>query len=319
VVSGRGSVLVTGATGFIGGHLAERLVGEGYRVHCLVRATSDISLLGALPGIELVTGDLTDARSVAAAVEGCRLVVHAGALVSDWATVDEIEAINVGGTWSLLQASTAASVRRFVFISTTDVHGTRFRNWYAQTKLLAEAQVRRAELDTVVLRPATVYGPRSIEVVGEIADAIRSRRMLLIDRGRAIAGLCYVDNLIDAVTIALRHPAAPSQSFDISDGVDVTWKQFTDDLARGLGCPPVRLSVPYWLANGVATGLEHGYRLLRKTTGLRTRPLLSRQAVHVLGHDQDFSNERARELLGWEPRVGYPAGLAATLAWLQTV
>jgi nucleoside-diphosphate-sugar epimerase len=172
-------------------------------------------------------------------------------------------------------------------------------------------------LDAVILRPATVYGPRSTEVVGGIARAMRDGNMLLVGGGRAVAGLCYVDNLVDAAVLALRHEAAPGNAFNASDGLDITWKQFTDGLAEGLGCSQVRWSVPYPLANGIGFTLEQGYRFLRKTTRLRTPPLLSRQAVHVLGRNQDFSNRKARELLGWEPRVDYEAGLAATLAWLK--
>jgi nucleoside-diphosphate-sugar epimerase len=71
------------------------------------------------------------------------------------------------------------------------------------------------------------------------------------------------------------------------------------------------------VANGLGFSLEHGYRFLRRTTHLKTPPLLSRQAVHVLGKDQDFSNRKARELLGWKPRVGYEAGLRATIEWLE--
>jgi len=325
--------LVTGATGFIGGHLAERLVKEGYQVRCLARETSDTSHLDNLD-VEIAVGDLTSARSLARAAAGCRYVFHCGAMVSDWATAREIAGINVGGTRHLLEAAVAASVERFIHFSTTDVYGypggpaidetytaTRFRNWYAQTKLAAEAEVRRVEkehgLDAVILRPTTVYGPRSTEVVGEIARAIRRGNMLLIDRGRAIAGLCYVENLVDAALLALHHEAAPGQAFNASDGLDTTWKEFTDGLAEGLGCPPVRWSLPYWMATGIGFSLEHGYRLARRTTHLHTPALLSRQAVHVLGTNQDFSNRKARELLGWEPRVDYAAGLDATLAWLK--
>ena len=314
-----GACLVTGATGFIGGHLAQRLVAEGERVRCLVRPTSDTALLRAL-GVELAVGDLTDTGSLGRAMEGCASVVHCGALVSDWATVAEIEAINVAGTRSLLAAAAAARVRRFVHVSTTDVHARRAPNWYARTKRAAEAEVARARgVETVVVRPATVYGPRSTEMVGEIARAIRGRHMVLIDRGRAIAGLVYVDNLVDALGLALRSAAAPGEAFDVTDGLDVTWRRFTDDLARGLGCPPVRFSLPFAVAHGLGFALEHGYRTLRRATGVTVPALLSRQAVHVLGVDQDFSAARARELLGWTPRVGYEAGLEATLAWLRTV
>lgn len=325
--------LVTGASGFIGGHLAQRLAAEGEPVRCLVRATSDTSLLDAL-GVEIAVGDLTDAGSLAAAVAGCRRVVHCGALVSDWATVEEIERVNVGGTRDLLRAAAAAGVERFVHLSSTDVYGhpgvpaveetrppTGFANWYAQTKLAAEAEVMGARdaLEVVVLRPATVYGPRSTDVIGEIARAIRGGHMVLIDSGRAIAGLCYVANLADAALLALRHPAAPGEAFNVSDGLDVTWRRLVDDLAAGLGGRRVRWSLPYGLAHAIGRSLEEGYRLLRRTTGLRTPPLLSRQAVQVMGRDQSFSTRKARERLGWEPRVGYDEGLAATLDWLRSV
>jgi nucleoside-diphosphate-sugar epimerase len=325
--------LITGASGFIGGRLALRLHQEGQAVRCLVRQSSDISQLERL-GVQIVVGDLTQARSLAQAVEGCRSVLHCGALVSDWATTEEIARTNLDGTRNLLEASSRASVGRFVHFSTTDVYGhpggraidetyvpTRFCNWYAQTKLDAEVEVARigaaGALRTVILRPATVYGPGSAEVIGEIARAIRARQMLLVEGGRAIAGLCYIENLIDASILALRHERACGRVFNVSDGLGVTWRQLSDDLAEGLGCSNVRWSLPYWLANGIGFALEHGYRLLRRATGLRTRPLLSRQAVQVLGIDQDFSNRRARETLGWEPRVDYPSGLQATLAWLK--
>ncbi len=197
-----------------------------------------------------------------------------------------------------------------------------FANWYAQTKLEAETEVRRAEaagsLETVILRPATVYGPRSVDVVGEIARSIRGRRMLLVDGGRAVAGLLYVENLADAAVLAIRSDAAPGNAFNLSDGLSVTWREFTDGLAAGLGCPPPRLTIPYWLAAGIGFSLEHGYRLARRTIRVQTAPLLSRQAVHVLGRNQSFSTRKAQELLGWEPRIGYEAGLEATLAWLRS-
>jgi nucleoside-diphosphate-sugar epimerase len=333
-VSSRGDrCLVTGATGFIGGHLTQRLVREGYRVRCLVRRTSDTSLLESLD-VDLARGDLTDARSLVRAAEGCRCIVHCGALVSDWATIEEIRQVNVAGTRNMLEASTVASAERFVHISTTDVYGyprrrgieekhvpAGFSNWYSETKRAAEAEVRRIErargLNVVILRPATVYGPRSDDLVGEMARAICARQMLLVGGGRAVAGLLYVENLVDAAVLALRNDASLGEAFNLTDGLDITWKRFLDDLAEGLGCPGPRWSVPYGVAFGIAFGLEHGYRWLRRTARVTTRPLLSRQAVHVLGRDQDFSNRKARETLGWAPRVSYQHGLAATIGWLR--
>ncbi|MGH2858813.1 MAG: NAD-dependent epimerase/dehydratase family protein, partial [Solirubrobacteraceae bacterium] len=315
-------------------HLAERLAQQGEAVRCLARRTSDTTLLERA-GVEIVVGDLTSPDSLAAATAGCDAVVHCGALVSDWALTSEIEAVNVAGTRSLLHAAADASVRRFVQISTTDVYGPAGsiavdesrapgppRNWYARTKLAAEAEVRRAAadigLEAVILRPATVYGPRSTEVVGAIASALRSGAMLLIGGGRADAGLVYVENLVDAILLALNAAGARGETFNVTDELGVTWRRFTGDLAAGLGCRRPWLSLPYRPAYAIGWVLEHGYRALRTATGVTLPPLLSRQAVHVLGTDQRFSSRRLREQLGWEPRTGYDAGLGATLDWLRT-
>jgi nucleoside-diphosphate-sugar epimerase len=323
-------VLLTGATGFIGGRLATRLAGEGRSVRCLVRPGADTSRLAPL-GVELAVGDITRPATLSGAAAGVSHVVHCAAMVSDWATVAEIEAVNTAGTRNLLEAAAAADVKRFVHLSTTDIYGhpggngtieetqrpAGFSNWYAETKLRAEAEVRRSTaFDTVLIRPATVYGPGSKEVVGEIAKAIQRRQMLLIDRGRPIAGLCFVENAIDAVALALDHEAAPGETFNVTDGLPVTWRQLTEDLAAGLGCPGPRFSLPYRPALALGAGLEGAYRLARRGTGLTLPALLSRQAVQVLGRDQRFSNERIRRLLGWEPRVGYREGMESTLRWL---
>ncbi len=329
------TVLLTGATGFIGSHLARRLLEDGHRVRCLVRAATDSTAL-ALRGAEPVAGDLTDPQTLSAAARGSTHVIHCGALVSDWASVAEIERVNVHGTRSLLEAAIAAgSLQRFIQISSTDIYGhpggtvdeshtaARFSNWYAQTKLMAEREAQRlaaaAGIELVVLRPATVYGPGSTAVVGEIAAALSNGSMLLIGGGRALAGLLYVENLADLVALCLHHDRAPGQAFNATDGLPVTWRQFTDDIARGLGASPARWSMPYPLASGLGFSMEHGYRALRRATRLRTRPLLSRQAVQVMGRDQSFANSKARELLGWEPRVGYEDGMRATLRWLRSL
>jgi ornithine--oxo-acid transaminase len=325
--------LVTGATGFIGSHLVQRLVADGYPVRCLVRDSADTTTLAQL-GVELAPGSLEDPASLYRAIDGCDFVLHCAAAVTDWGTVEELRRVNVEGTRHLLEAAAKENVRRFVQISSSDVYGhpgspavtetqsaTAFRNWYAQTKLEAEQEVAAAagahELDTVVLRPASVYGPRANQLVGEIGTAIKGGYMLLVDRGRAIAGLVYIDNLIDAIMLALRHPDACGQAFNVTDGLPVTWKQYTDALADGIGARPARLSLPLGVANGLGQTLERGYRAARRTTGVRAPALLSRQSVHILGHDQDFSNRKARDVLGWAPRVGYDEGMATTVAWLR--
>ena len=217
-----GTVLITGASGFVGSSLARRLCREGRTVRCLVRESSDTSALAGLP-VELCIGTLADRESLRRAASGASRIVHCAAMVSDWGTVSEISAANVTGTVNVLDAARAEGAGRLVHLSTTDVYGhprgsgpleestapAGFANWYAQTKLEAERELRRGAgaLATTILRPATVYGPGSKELVGEIARAIEAGHMLLVDRGRAVAGLCYVENLLDAIAARAGGPA----------------------------------------------------------------------------------------------------------------
>ena len=339
-MGGLDPVLLTGASGFVGGHLAARLVAEGRHVRCLVRSSSDTTALRALSsandrcGVELRFGDLTDSDSLRRATDGCAQVVHCAAMVSDWGTVREIRAANVTGTRDLAAAAALAGVRRFVQISTTDVYGypgtsgvtedhafDGFANWYSQTKREAEAALKviagASELEIVFLRPASVYGAGGTEVVGEMTRALRGRYLPMVAGGRAAAGLVHVQNLVDAVLLALSRPEAAGESFNVVDGLHVTWGQFLGDIGAGLGYPPPWIKLNYRVAFGVAVGLEQSYRALRRMTGLRTPPLLTRAAVQILGVDQDFSNAKLRSVLGWEPRVDYQQGLAATVAWLR--
>ena len=136
-----------------------------------------------------------------------------------------------------------------------DVHGrrgfgtgTRRRSWTPRPRSAASKRRTRSTRSSCARRPSTDPARRMSSARSRARSA--ARNMLLVDGGRAVAGLCYVENLIDAAVLALRHDAAPGHAFNVSDGLDVTWKEFTDGLAEGLGCSQVRWSLPYWLANG---------------------------------------------------------------------
>ena len=322
------AVLVTGASGFLGGRLAQVLVARGETVRILARPTSDLRHLAGLP-IEIVRGDLAAAASLAAAVKGVTHIYHCAACSADWAPGAVFYAANVAGVQNLLDAARQASaLQRFLHVSTTDVYGypvipcdeshplTDVGLPYNRTKCQGEEcvwQASRGELPVTVVRPATIYGPRSKDFGAEIAKLIRQGTMLLIDGGRSPGGFCYVDNAVDAIIHAATVPATLGRAYNLSDGTGVTWRRYIDALADGLGEPRPRISLPETLALTLARGFESTHRLLR----LPGRPLLTRHAVYLLSRNQEYPAEAARRDFAFSPAIKFEEGVGRTVNWLK--
>jgi nucleoside-diphosphate-sugar epimerase len=319
--------LVTGATGFIGSHLAEALTSAGDQVRALVRRTSDTAHLERL-GVELCLGDMTDPPSLGRAVEGVDRVFHCAAVVTDWDPLNVSTAVNVEGIATLADAALRAGVCKLVYAGSTEVYGHpdarvsedapyRYRGWpYCDTKIEAEKRIweyHRRGLPVTVLRPASVYGPRSKSTVVEFVELLRSGQMMLIDGGRKTAGLCYVTDLTGLMLQVGQAEVGLGRAYNVADGTETTWAEFTNGLAALMGLPPVRTSVPRWLAYPVGW-------LMEKWTSLRGgdhRPLLTRMAVEFVGTHQGFAIDRAQRELGFEPKVLLEEGLRLTGDWLR--
>jgi len=319
--------LVTGASGFIGSHLAEALAATGDRVRALVRPTADTNRLERL-GVELCPGDLTEPASLERAVAGVERVFHCAAVVADWEPRNLSARVNVEGSAALAEAALQAGVRKFVYLSTTEVYGHpdarvsedapyRYRGWpYCDTKIEAEKRIweyHRRGLPATVLRPATVWGPRSKSVVVEFVELLRSGQMMLIDRGRKTAGLCYVTDLTDVMRLVGQPEVGLGRVYNVADGAATTWAEFVNGLAALLGLPPVRASIPRALAYPAGWLMEQWAGLL----GAGHRPLLTRMAVEFVGTHQGFSSARAQRELGWQPRVFLAEGLRRVGEWLR--
>src|SRR3954464_13028710 len=210
--------LITGATGFVGSHLAEACVGRGLTVRALARPGSDVALLERL-GAAVCRGDLADAASVPAALDGADVVFHTAAKVGDWGPVEEYRAVNVGGLRNLLEACKGRPLKRFVHFSSLGVyaarhhHGTdeteplpkRHIDGYTQTKTEAEQLAlqyqREHGVPVVVLRPGFIYGPRDRTLMPKVIANLRGRtlRYLGVGGGRRALNTIYVGNLVDAM------------------------------------------------------------------------------------------------------------------------
>ena len=324
------TTLVTGATGFIGRRLTHTLCQLGEPVRILARRSSNLRPLANLP-IEIVYGDLADLETIRAAVRGVRRVFNCAGMVGDWGPWAAFQAANITGVDNLLRAMREETrLERFVHLSTSDVYGYPNRRhvteeaplvdrrmYYNSSKIAGELLAWRAYrehgIPLVIIRPASVYGPEDPHYVGEILTLLKNGSMMLIDGGHLIAGLTYIDNLIDLLLLASERPAAVGQAFNASDGSTITWRAFTDRLAAIAGTPSARLSLPHDLAYALGWIMERLWHILRR----RTRPLLTRQAVENIGTHQDFSITRAQRILGYAPRIDFDEGMERIARWLH--
>ena len=327
---GRADVLVTGASGFLGSHLTRRLAGEGHRVRVLVREDSDLSGLAGVEA-EHVVGSLTDRAALDRAVAGVRHVYNIAGKSADWGAWTQFHQANVEGPRTLAAAAHAAgTVERLVHVSTTDVYGYPARPCdetapprdiglpYNRSKVMGEAAVReeahKCGLPLTVVRPVSIYGPRSKDFVIEVATLLVKKQMMVVRGGRAPAGLLYVDNAVDALIAACTTPAAAGRTYNLRDSAMTTWREYLDALADGLGAARVRLSLPAPLAYGLAGASELVWRTLR----IKARPLLTRHAVYLFERDQSYAIDRAQNELGFKSAVDFEEGMRRTVAWLDS-
>ncbi|MEW5957745.1 MAG: NAD-dependent epimerase/dehydratase family protein [Chloroflexota bacterium] len=320
-------VLITGATGFIGGRLAERLaLEEGVQVRGLARTPAKGQRLADL-GVEIAPGDVTDPASLAAAMDGCHTAFHAAAWVSEGGSKDQVWAVNVSGTQNVVDAALDAGLKRLVYVSSAAVYGslqqfdidertpTRRRgNLYADSKVAAEELVFKAYrehgLAVVSARASQVYGPRSPQFTIRPVEIIKAGKMILIDGGRHLCKPVYIDNLVDGLILCATVEAAIGEAINLTDGEPIPWRDFFGAYGRMLGIDSFP-SAPFalaWLAalyNEVSAALR----------GKKAR--FNRGAVLALRSRNSFSNQKARTLLGWTPKVDFNEGMQRTETWLR--
>lgn len=324
-----GKAVVTGATGFLGGHLSRALTESGWDVHAIARPSSRAESLESM-GVTIHRCGLFDSDGLRRALDGSRTVFHSAALVTDWGSRTEFFETNVHGTESVASAAADAGVGRLVHVSTTDVYG--FPNdadrdessppvrtgWpYVDSKIDAEAAVRKVAaargLPLTIVRPATIYGPGDKYFVLEIAQYLRAGFVPVVGGGRARPGFAYVENLADAIAKAGTAPAAAGGTYNLHDACGADWREYVSKLADALGYRDRRLSLSPRFAGAVATGMESVWR----TLSIRSRPPLTRHAIAILGTEQEFPTQRARRDLEWTPPVDFDKSIARSAEWCR--
>jgi nucleoside-diphosphate-sugar epimerase len=323
-VTGR-SCVVTGAGGFIGLALCRRLAADGADVTGLdidPRAAERVEDAGAA----FAVCDTTEPAALRGALAGAELVVHAAARVSDWGPMDDFVRVNVRGTRNVLDAAVQTGVARVVQISSVATWGYEHAYEldedapprpcgipYIDTKgasdALALSRASRGD-PIVVVRPGDVYGPGSTPWAVRPLEGIRTRQFMLVGKGDGLMTPVYVDDLVDAIVLALTADGATGLAFTVWDGTPVTCAEFFGYYARMLG----RNGIP-GLPRPLATAVGAAQELVAHLT--RRPPTFTRNAIEFVSRKAPYSNRRARELLGWQPKVALEEGMRRTEVWFR--
>ncbi len=320
--------LITGATGLVGGHLAEGCRARGWDVVALARPESDAQALERI-GATILRGDLRDFAPLTHALDGVDVVFHTAAKVGDWGPAEDYRAVNVEGLRAMLDACKVRSLRRFVHFSSLGVyaarhhHGTdeseplpsRHIDGYTQSKVEAEQLAleyqRRDGVPVVVLRPGFIYGPGDRTLIPKLEEGLRKGIVWYFGTGEQALNTIYVGNLVHAALLAAEKDGVVGKVYNLTDGEYVSKRRFVNGVADGLGLPRPWLRAPLWLARLTAWWMEPLARALR----FKSPPRLTQGRLKFLGLNLDFSIARAVRELDYAPVVGFDEGLAKTLEW----
>ncbi len=317
-------VLVTGATGFLGGALARALAARGETVRTFSRSPAED--LRAL-GLEVHRGDLADRDAVEKAVEGCDLVFHCGALAGLWGRHEDYVRANVLGTTHVLEGCARHGVRRLVYTSSPSVvfaggdlsgvdesapYATSFLASYPETKAQAERLVRSANgpsLATVALRPHLIWGPGDRHLFPRIVERARKGRLARLGKVPKLVDCVYIDNAVYAHLLAAERlaPGSPiaGRAYFISQDEPIPVFELVDRFLLAASVPKLTRTVPAGLAYGVGGLLERIYGLLR----IQAEPPMTRFLAKQLATEHWFNIAAAKRDLGYEPVISIEEGL----------
>lgn len=284
-------VFMTGATGFVGKHMAQRLINGGHKLTCLARGTSDP---GAAPlremGAEIIAGDILDVGSVSAASDGAEIFIHlVGIIFERRGTTFEL--IHVEGTRNALAAAKAAGVKQYVHMSALGT-GPDAESAYHQTKWAAEEAVRASGLDHTIFRPSTIVGPGG-EFINMLARQVRRTPFVpVIGNGAYRMQPISVFDVAACFANCINNPRAFNQVYELGGPDQLTYNDMMATLFAVMNKRRIRTHIPVFMVRPVAW---LGERLMSK-------PLLTSDQLKMLLKDNTCDTTKMRDELGVDPR-----------------
>jgi len=315
-------ILVTGATGFIGCRLVEKLVLEhGAAVRVLVRRLANAARVARFD-VDIVQGDVTDPKAVGRAMQGCDVVIHCA--YGNEGDPDHQRAVNVEGSRIVGEKALEAGVSRMVHASTIAVYGrmpdgdvdegTPFGgpgDHYSMTKREAEQVVldmhRRSGLPVTVIRPTCVYGPYGLAFTVDPLRELRTRQVVLVNGGEGSSNLIYIDDLVDGMLLAAAKPAAIGEVFNLSGESPLTWKEFYRSYEKLLD-----------KRSTIAMTVDEVRECARKEDAV-SQPFRvhSEHMLAFYAAKPRFRIDKAKRLLGFQPVFDFERGMELTAQWAR--
>jgi len=305
--------LVTGAAGFIGNNLINRLLKEGYEVTALIYNNKPKYIE---KNIKYVTGDITNINTIKPYFNDIDYVFHCAAIVKDYGPKKLFFQVNLEGTKNLVNLSEQHKIKKFVYLSHIRYESDRSHSFYSKTKQLAEEYLlEKYKVDkfpVIIIRPGNVYGPGATTWLIRPLESIKKNRIYLIDNGQGIFQHTYIDNLIDAIILSIKKPEITGEIIDITDGDNTTnWKEYFEAITSMIGKPNIKRSMSRRTAYIISLfmiGLNKVFKI---------EPWITPMAVQILSNKNKISIEKAKKLLGYFPKINLQEGLKITEEWLE--
>lgn len=330
------NVLVTGATGFLGGYLVEACIQNGDTVRALVRQNNSAEFIKNYPSVDCVFGDLTDPSSLSAACSDIDVVYHSAARSSQWGSWEQFYTANELGTYNVVNACLERGVRRLVHVSSPstvfdytdhiDIDESypfpkRFANFYCRTKAAAESFVLASHgtkgLSTIALRPHAIWGPRDkVGFLPQIMAAIASERFKKIWDGKkaVFTDLCHVTNAANACLLAARSPLG-GRAYFITDGETLDLWETMDAFCDAVDVGRVEKAIHPSLALAAGSLMDTLWKIPALANG--HKPPLTRYSVGLFVYSTTYKIDAARRDLGYSPLIGFAEGLSQLASWVR--
>jgi nucleoside-diphosphate-sugar epimerase len=322
-------VLITGGNGFVGRYVASALQSRGSTVRVLALPDEDTRWLQD-HGIAVYQGDVRHPQALAAPMRGVDAVLHLAAMMDVWRPIEDYRAVNVTGTENVCRAALAAGARRLVHMSSSSVYGmglgrpadesfplAPFPDPYPTTKAAGDVAVQRMiaedHLPAVIIRPDQIFGPGDHLHFGRMADRLRAGKGVIVGPGDNALPFVYVTDVVQGLLLALDHPNAAGQAFNITNDRPLTQQQLLEAIARETGSGPPRVHVPYRALYSAGYLAER----LATLSPSRRRPPITRLGVAFFGTDNRYAIGKARRDLGFQPLVDLDEGIRLAARWYR--